>query len=240
MDSVFKNNMAYTDDLVVTRVTKRYGQGPAVLTNLSHTFKAGTATGLVGPNGSGKTTLLRLLSVTSFPTEGTIHYGKIDIHRHPHAYLHHVGIVHDESALPRYLNAVELLEYTLRARQLWTASSPEDIAALLDLVRLDERRDQLIGTYSSGMFKKTQIAMALIARPRVLLMDEPFRGLDTASLNAMLTLFQQRKAEGAVLVIASHRQDMLDNLTDDIVNMQYHEASRKVETPHDQTPNAIT
>lgn len=215
------------DDLIVDQVTKRYGQGPAILSNLSYTFHSGTATGLIGPNGSGKTTLLRLLSITSFPTEGRISYGTINIHKKPHLYLEQVGIVHDESALPRFLNAVELLEYALRSRKAWDQDSPKLISDLLDKLNLDERREQLIGTYSSGMFKKTQIAMALIAEARVLLMDEPFRGLDTASLDAALQLFKQRKAEGGVLVIASHRRDMLDDLCDDFLDMAHHRASLK-------------
>jgi ABC-2 type transport system ATP-binding protein len=213
------------DDLIVDNVTKRYGQGPAVLSDLSCAFQAGTATGLIGPNGSGKTTLLRLLSVTSFPTKGAVRYGTIDIHQSPHAYLRHVGIVHDETALPRYLTAVELLEYALRSRKAWDTDSPERIARLLDRLYLDERRDQLIGTYSSGMFKKTQIAMALAPSPAVLLMDEPFRGLDAQSLDAAMDLFQQRKAGGCALVIASHRLDLLDVLCDDVMDMREHGVS---------------
>lgn len=227
MPSPLKAANASMDDLIVDQVTKRYGQGPAVLSNLSYTFGSGTATGLIGPNGSGKTTLLRLLSITSFPTEGTISYGGIDIHKKPHSYLGKVGIVHDESALPRFLNAVELLEYALRSRNAWYEDSPKYISEILDRLNLDERRKQLIGTYSSGMFKKTQIAMALIAKANVLLMDEPFRGLDTESLDAALQLFKQRKAEGSILVIASHRRDMLDDLCDHFVDMAHHRASLK-------------
>ncbi len=225
MSSPPKAANASMDDLIVDRVTKRYGQGPAVLSNLSYTFGSGTATGLIGPNGSGKTTLLRLLSITSFPTEGTITYGPIVIHKKPHSYLGQVGIVHDESALPRFLNAVELLEYALRSRKAWNQDSPQLVNTLLTKLNLDERREQLIGTYSSGMFKKTQIAMALIAEAKVLLMDEPFRGLDTESLDAALQLFKQRKAAGSVLVIASHRRDMLDDLCDDFLDMAQHRAA---------------
>ncbi|MFQ5572437.1 MAG: ATP-binding cassette domain-containing protein, partial [Rhodothermales bacterium] len=165
--------------LVARGISKRYGQGAPVITHFDRTFVPGTATGIVGPNGSGKTTLLRLLSVVAFPTSGRITYGDLDIHAHPYRFLQHVGLVYASAELPQHLTAVELLEWILRERGAWDADAPDRIDALLDHVLLDERRDTLIGTYSSGMIQKTQVAAALIHRPAVLLMDEPFRGLDT-------------------------------------------------------------
>lgn len=209
-------------DLVVADVTKRYGSGMPVLANFSYTFAAGTATGLTGPNGSGKTTLLRMLSVTSFPTSGSITYAGQSIHAAPHAYLRHVGIVHDESSLPQFLSAVELLEYALRARGKWQPESPKTIDRLLDTLNLDERRQNLVGTYSSGMLKKTQIAMALVVEPAVILMDEPFRGLDVESLDAAIQLFNDMKQNGGLMVIASHRKDMLTSLCDTYIDLKPH------------------
>lgn len=206
-------------NLVLTDITKRYGQGPAVLEQLTHTFSAGTATGLVGPNGSGKTTLLRLLSVSSFPSEGHLSYGELEVSIHPHKYLQHVGIVHDVASLPRYMTAVELLEYILRTRSKWSEQSPQDIDSLLNKLDLDDRRQNLIGTYSSGMLKKTQIAAALIANPTVLLLDEPFRGLDSESLLSAVDLIQSAKEAGAVTVVSSHRKDILDDICDGFLNL---------------------
>ena len=200
-------------------VAKRYGQGAYVLEGLSYAFGPGQATGLVGPNGSGKTTLLRLLSATSYPTSGHVRWGDLDAHEHPHRYLRDVGVVYDAADLPQYLTAVELLEYVLRARGRWEAGAPERIGALLGRLRLDERRANLIGTYSSGMFKKTQIAAGLIHRPPILLLDEPFRGLDEESLTAALHELQAFKRGGGILIIASHRRDLLDALCDDVIRL---------------------
>ncbi len=205
---------ASPEPLVLDRVTKRYGQGTPVFDGLSVTFEPGTITGLVGPNGSGKTTLLRLLTALSYPTSGTVRYGSLDVHAHPHGYLQHVGVVHDRTGLPEYLSAEELLEWVLRAREQWDAGAPERIGALLDAVRLDERRENLIGTYSSGMRRKAQWAAALVAAPAVLLMDEPFRGLDTASSAAALNLLRGFKAAGGIVVVSSHQHDALDALVD--------------------------
>ncbi|MEL7362504.1 MAG: ABC transporter ATP-binding protein [Bacteroidota bacterium] len=211
--------------LVLDRVTKRYGQGLAVLDGFSHTFAPGTTTALVGPNGSGKSTLLRLLMALAFPTSGTIRYGDtgsgpgqgLDVHKHPYRYLRHVGIVHDAPRLPQHLTAVELLEWVLRQRGQWDDGAAARVEALLDTVLLDERRTQVIGTYSSGMLRKTQLAAALVAKPSVLLMDEPFRGLDTAATVAALDLVRAHIAAGGLAVLSSHRADLLDVLADETV-----------------------
>jgi ABC-2 type transport system ATP-binding protein len=192
------------EPLVLEGVSKRYGRGPDVLHALSHTFAPGTATGLVGPNGSGKTTLLRLLSATAYPTSGHVRYGNLDVHAHPYRYLQHVGIVDDEGGLPEHLSAEEMLEYVLRARGRWSEARAQAAAAILDRLDLDERRATPIGTYSSGMLKKTQIAVALAPEPAVLLLDEPLRGLDDASRAEALGLFEAFKARGGLLLIASH------------------------------------
>jgi ABC-2 type transport system ATP-binding protein len=205
---------ASPEPLALDRVTKRYGRGEPVIDGLSAVFEPGTATGLVGPNGSGKTTLLRMLTALSYPTDGTIRYGDLDVHAHPHAYLRHVGVVHDETGLPEYLSAEEVLEWVLRARDRWDEAAPERIAALLDAVRLDERRENLVGTYSSGMRRKTQWAAALVAAPAVLLMDEPFRGLDTESAAAALDLLRAFKAAGGIVVVSSHLHDALREVVD--------------------------
>mgnify|MGYP006272140691 CR=1 FL=1 len=205
------------DSLHLDGVTKRYGQDPPVITAMTHTFVPGSVTGLVGPNGSGKTTLLRLLSVTAYPTEGTVHYGDLNIHAHPYRYLQHVGMVHAEPELPTHLSAVELLTWVLRSRNRWDAAGPARINELLDALALDERRDNLIGTYSSGMLQKTQVAAALAPRPAVLLLDEPLRSLDTASSDAATDLLRAFKNDGGLVVIASHLNDALQQLVDDTI-----------------------
>jgi len=209
-----------SDALVVDHLTKRYGQGEAVIASLDWTFAPGTATGLIGPNGSGKTTLLRLLSTLAFPTSGTVRHGDLDIHAHPYRFLAHVGLVYAEPELPAHLSAEELLTWILRERGQYSKDSEGRIAKLLDTVRLDERRANLIGTYSSGMLQKTQVAAALIAEPHVLLMDEPFRGLDTESTAAVFDLLAQFKQHGGLVVVSSHDHTLIDDLCDALLDMR--------------------
>lgn len=200
-------------------VTKRYGRGPEIIHRFSHTFEPGSATALVGPNGSGKTTLIRLVTTLSFPTSGHITYGSLNIHHAPSRWLRHVGFVDDAGALPAYLSAVELLEWVSRARGTYDRLHADGLHRLLDQVHLDERRDNLIGTYSTGMTKKTHIAAALAGVPDVLVLDEPFRGLDRethAAIEGMLATFVR---EGGMLIMASHFSESVERLCDQVVEL---------------------
>jgi len=203
--------------LALEGVGKRYGRREYVLQNVNRTFEPGRGTALVGPNGSGKTTLLRLLMCLSFPTEGRIRYGDLDIHDRPYRFLQHVGIVNDGAALPEHLTGEEVLTLVLRART--GSDDPDRRARIFEAVRLDERRTERIGTYSTGMRQKTQLAAALVHRPPLLLLDEPFSGLDTATRRAVIELLAAFKSAGGLLVFSSHQADVLDALADEQVLM---------------------
>lgn len=195
--------------LRVEQASKQYKAGQPVFTDITMSFEPGDSIGLIGPNGSGKTTFLKLVSVNTFPTEGKVYYGDIDIHRHPHEYLKHVGLVHDEESLPQYLSAMELLEWVLRARNKWKEDTEERVLAILDRLELGEARYDQLGTYSTGMKKKTQIAAALISDPSVLILDEPLRGLDQTSREKSIEIFSERIEGGAIFLMASHdRKDI--------------------------------
>jgi len=208
-----------SESLHLDDVTKQYGSGAPVLDALTRTFDAGSVTMLVGPNGAGKTTLLRLLSVLAYPTSGTVRYGDLDIHAHPYRYLQNVGIVHAEAGLPEHLSAVELLEWILHSRGQWGDDAAERIGQVFDRLHLDERRVNLIGTYSSGMLKKTQVAAALIADPQVLLMDEPLRSLDSATTDATIDLVGDFVGDGGLVVVASHLTSALSDLADSVMHL---------------------
>lgn len=206
-----------TIDLTVSDLSKRYEKGPFIFENFSHTFKTGTSTALVGPNGAGKTTLIKLLSLLSYPTRGQIHLGELDIHQFPHNYLKEMGMVYDEPDLPGYLNSNELLEWILRQREKWSDQSSDQINDLLDKLNLDERREKIIATYSSGMLKKIQIASALIFEPKLILMDEPLRGLDEESKKAALMLLKDYVKTDGILIVASHNKIILRELCSEVI-----------------------
>lgn len=204
-----------SDFLVVNNISKRYGSGPMVINGLNHHFPKGSATGLVGANGSGKTTFLRLISVTAFPTEGEITFQGRSIYESPHHFLKHIGIVSDATDLPYYLSANELLEWILRARNKWDdEESPHRMDQIFERLQFDQRRENLIGTYSSGMLQKTMLASSLISHPEIILLDEPFRALDEESKTAALALLNEFKDKGGTILVSSHLQESLDRLCD--------------------------
>jgi ABC-type multidrug transport system ATPase subunit len=200
----------------INNLTKQYKSGHPIFAGFTKSVKQGTAVGVVGPNGSGKTTFLRILSVNSFPTEGTVKYKNIDIHKQPAQYLKHVGLVHDEETLPDHLTASELLEWVLRNRNLWDKSSGKKIEDMFNQLSLDARNEQ-IGTFSTGMKKKTQIAAALISIPELLIMDEPLRGLDKETRVVVMDLLKDVKSKNTTIFMSSHYVSGENELFDEMI-----------------------
>lgn len=218
--------------LNVDKVTKQYKAGQPVFKDITTTFEPGDAVGLIGPNGSGKTTFLKLVSVNTFPTVGKVSYGDMDIHRNPHEYLKYVGLVHDEESLPQYLSAMELMEWVLRARSKWNDYSGQRISDLFDRLELWEARYDQVGTYSTGMKKKVQIAAALITEPSVLILDEPLRGLDQSSKETSIELFFERIQQGVIFLMASHDREDIQSLFSRVLEFPLESGSLREEAEH--------
>lgn len=199
-------------------VTKQFKAGKTIFKSVNDKFKVGEFIGLSGPNGSGKTTFLRLLSVNSFPTAGAILYNGFDIHKEPQRYLQDVGLVHDQETLPVHLSAVELLEWVLRSRKIWNDQSADEINILFDKLSLAEDRYEQIGTYSTGMKKKMQVAAACVVHPKVLILDEPMRGLDVNTRNVVEEILQNAKKGGTLILMASHTADIKAHYVDRIIH----------------------
>jgi ABC-2 type transport system ATP-binding protein len=199
-------------------VTKQFKAGKPVFSSVNATFKKGEFIGLTGPNGSGKTTFLRLLSVNSFPTSGRITYNSMNIHENPQLYLKDVGLVHDQESLPVHLSAVELLEWVLRSRKQWTEQSAAEIDAIFDRLSLLDDRHEQIGTYSTGMRKKTQVAAAFITRPKILILDEPLRGLDSSTRDEVSKMLKDAKSSGTLILMASHTADVQADYIDRVLS----------------------
>jgi ABC-2 type transport system ATP-binding protein len=197
-------------------LTKQYKPGRPIFSDISRQLSKGKIVGLIGPNGSGKTTFLRILSVNSFPTSGVVLFEDLNIHESPHQYLQHVGLVHDEESLPNHLSATELLEWVMRSRSIWKENGEEKIKQILDKLTLVER-DEPIGTYSTGMKKKTQIAAAFIVEPKLMILDEPLRGLDASTREIVFGLLKDERKKGTLILMSSHSMGSDPNFFDEII-----------------------
>ena len=180
---------------------KTYGP-TLVLDGVSFTLAPGQCLALLGPNGAGKTTLLRLLATLLRPTAGSLRVDGIDAVREPDRVRPLLGVVAHGSYVYEDLTARENLRFweIMRGGE----ASPARLAAALGQVELDAVADERVRTFSAGMKRRLGLARVLLARARVLLLDEPFTGLDRRGqkwVNEFLLAF---KAGGGTAVLATH------------------------------------
>ncbi|MGF1509419.1 MAG: ABC transporter ATP-binding protein [Myxococcota bacterium] len=195
----------------VRSACKVYGRHRA-LWNVSLRCEPGTSLGLLGPNGAGKTTLLWLLSTLVRPTRGEVRWGTL-----PSDQLHsargQVALLSHESMTYEDLTGRENLELVARCRGL----SLRHAAAWLERVELAEVADRPAKTYSRGMRQRLSIARALMTEPSLLLLDEPFTGLDQRSAQGIEALVRERQSEGGMVWMVTHELSRAARLCDRFV-----------------------
>jgi ABC-type multidrug transport system ATPase subunit len=199
------------DAVAIDRVSKHYGRRRA-LWRVSLSCHAGTITGLFGPNGAGKSTLLNLLSTLSRPSEGAIRYGGATADTWGDPLRGRIGVLGHDLFLYGDLSARENLAFFARLY------ATRDVEALVDRslasARLSERGDDRAGSFSRGLRQRLALERALVHAPRLVLLDEPFTGLDDASAVLLVDRLQQLKSTGAIVVMATHDFDLADGLVD--------------------------
>ena len=172
-----------------------------MLRGVSLTVAAGECHLIVGPNGAGKTTLLRLLAGLARPSAGTVSIAGAALARDP-LLRRRIGLLSHQSQLYHDLSAAENLAFTAR---LYGISNPAGAArAGLAALGLAERADEPVRRLSRGMVQRVAIARALLHAPRLLLLDEPFTGLDQQSSEQTLALLGAELAAGQALVLVTH------------------------------------
>ncbi len=188
-----------THDLV-----KAYGLLP-VLRKLNLSIERGQFVALLGPNGSGKSTLLRLLAGLSQPTAGTIRVGGWELPREAAAVRAQIGMVSHKALLYENLTARENLLFFCR---LYNLDDHEGrVKRGLARVGLEKRGFDLVRTYSRGMLQRLSIARALLHDPHILLLDEPYTGLDVDAAATLDGLVRAAHAEGHTIIMTTHELD---------------------------------
>ncbi len=158
-------------------------------------------TGLLGPNGAGKTTVLHMMAGFLAPSQGTVTIGGAPAWRNPDIYRS-VGLVVEREAVPAYLSGHDFVLASAKLHKLADPAAATKRA--IALVEMEDAADRKMDTYSKGMRQRTRVAAALVHEPEVLLLDEPFNGMDPRQRMHMMDLLHTMGADGRTVLFSSH------------------------------------
>lgn len=198
------------DSVLLERITKTFGRTAAV-DDLSLRVPEGSVYGFIGPNGSGKTTTLRMIMRILHPDSGTIHVLGEDVTQGAAA-SEHIGYLPEERGLYRKMQVGELLKFyaALKGRRV-SSSEINDWLARLDL---DGAAKMKIEALSKGMSQKVQFIATVLHRPKLLILDEPFSGLDPVNMEMLRDAVLERKQAGATIIFSTHDMDVAEKMCD--------------------------
>lgn len=202
--------------LELRNVSKRFS-GIVAVENVSFSARAGEITGYLGPNGSGKSTTMKMIASLIEMTSGTILFDGEPIRRDLMAYKRRMGYVPEEAHLYSHLTGLEHLVMIGQLRDLPPRSTAQRIDRLLQLLSLYGDRHAPISAYSKGMRQKVLLAGALLHNPDLLLLDEPFSGLDVSSALVLRSLIEELAARGKVVLFSSHELETVERVCSRVV-----------------------
>ncbi len=196
------------DRVEVADVSRHFGRRRAV-TRVTLTVRRGEILGLLGPNGAGKSTLIGMLATLVTPTSGRIMYGeRPSLHAGPDI-RRCIGLLAHELHLYPELSARQNLDFFAR---LYGLDSRAVVPAALEAAALSDRADDEVSAYSRGMRQRLALERALLHRPRLVLFDEPFTGLDDQAVANISDRLRRLADEGTIVVLATHDLDLADGL----------------------------
>jgi ABC-2 type transport system ATP-binding protein len=201
--------------IAVRDLCKLY-DGKAAVDGLTMTVPRGSFFGFLGPNGAGKSTTIRMLTGLIPPTSGTIEVLGLSLPGDEMAIKQQIGLVPDDSLLFDRLTGGEYLEFVGRMYSLPREQAAQRAVELLDLFELSAERRKLIAEYSKGMRKRVAMAAALIHRPSLFLLDEPFEGVDAVGARLMKDILLDQVSHGATIFLTSHVLEVVERLCDSV------------------------
>jgi ABC-2 type transport system ATP-binding protein len=202
--------------LELCNVSKRFS-GIAAVDNVSFTARAGEVTGYLGPNGSGKSTTMKMITGLIEMSAGEILFDGVPIHRDLIAYKQRMGYVPEEPHLYPHLSGLEYLIMVGQLRNLPEKATAARIDGLLRLLSLHGDRHVPISSYSKGMRQKVLLSAALLHNPDLILLDEPFSGLDVATGLVLRSLILELAARGKVVLFSSHELETVERVCSHVV-----------------------
>ena len=202
----------------VRNLVRKFGRITA-LDGLDFSINKGEIYGLLGPNGAGKSTFISVLMTLCKPTSGDILVNSFSVARQPDRIKGTIGYVPQDIALYPTLSGLDNLGFWAGVYGLKGSLRKERIARALSVVKMEDRARDRVSEYSGGMKRRLNIAVALLHRPGILVMDEPTVGVDIQSRRYILEAIRDFKREGGTVVFTSHYVDELETLCDRIAIM---------------------
>jgi ABC-2 type transport system ATP-binding protein len=202
--------------LELRSVSKAFS-GILAVDNVSFEARAGEITGYLGPNGSGKSTTMKMITGLMQTTSGQILFDGQRIESDLMAYKQRMGYVPEEPHLYGHLSGLEYLIMVGQLRNLPGAATANRIDGLLRLFTLHGDRHAPISAYSKGMRQKVLLCAALLHNPDLLLLDEPFSGLDVGTGLVLRSLIQELAARGKVVLFSSHELETVERVSSHVV-----------------------
>jgi ABC-2 type transport system ATP-binding protein len=204
----------------IQNLRKCYGETEAVR-GLSLEICRGEFFGLLGPNGAGKTTTFGMLTGLIEPTGGSITINGFDLLLRPKELKARMGLVPQGFAFYPTLTARENATFFGRIYGLWGTSLTERINVVLESVRLRDRADQQVATFSNGMKRRLNLALGLLHEPQILILDEPTVGVDTQSRNAILESLEALNQSGVTVLYTTHYIEEAQRLCHRVAILDY-------------------
>ncbi len=204
------------DLVVVDGVVKTFGHKQA-LDRATFSVRGGQIMGLLGRNGSGKTTLFRLLMGILKATSGRLTVDGLDAFEDRVELKRRIGFLPDEPVFYAYLSAREILQLSAAMHGLDVDATMAELQPLIERMDLSAEIDNFAEEYSRGMKKKLGLLLALLHRPRLLILDEPTNGLDVESTHLFYELILGLAASGTTILFSTHLMDHVARLCSDVV-----------------------
>jgi heme exporter protein A len=196
------------DAVTLADVSRNFGRRRA-LGHVSLTARSGDIVGLLGPNGAGKSTLIGILATLVAPTSGEVRYGSQSSRQLPAELRARIGLLAHDLHLYPELSARQNLAFFA---QLYGIDGDEVVDAALESAGLGDRGDDIVSGFSRGMRQRLALERALLHVPRLVLMDEPFTGLDDAAAGMVSQRLRRLAADGCIVLMATHDLDLADGL----------------------------